>query len=91
MKNVYGHLQKIIEETLLTVSALDSITLQFPKKFSSVTAIKLIQTDGTFQQNMVTGLKSNLSHHEDISICLVFFFLDKYTPAHTFINSLKKN
>ena len=45
MKNVYGHLQKIIEETLLTVSALDSITLQFPKKFSSVTAIKLIQTD----------------------------------------------
>ena len=73
MKNVYGHLQKIIEETLLTVSALDSITLLFPKKFSSVTAIKLIQTDGTFLQNMVTGLKSNLSHHEDISICLVFF------------------
>ena len=56
MKNVYGqfgHLQKIIGETFLTVSAWDSDTLQCPKKFTSVAAIKLAQTDGTFYQNIL--------------------------------------
>ena len=57
MKNLHIHLQKIVEETFLTVSALDSNTLQCPKKFTSIAAIKLAKTDGAFYPNMVTGLK----------------------------------
>ena len=39
------HPQKIVEETFLIVSALDCNTLQCPKKFGSIDATKLVQSD----------------------------------------------
>ena len=63
MKNVYGHLQKIKGETILTVSAQDSITVQCSTKSTNVAAIRLPQTDGVFYRNMLTGLESNFQLH----------------------------